>query len=340
MSRRGRSEGGRSSGLQKLLSEYYRSLTEIPLPDDFILREFAFQQLGGGFVRHLTFQSTAELREFLVKETPRNSYYSTALYRDPAAQRMEDKGLIFSELFFDIDVDHLPDCSALEYPLEPEGSLSVISEKCVEVGKQEQLKLLDVLTSFFGFSSGEIRVYFTGHRGFHTVVRPKDEDWLKLTSRQRRELVDFIKLKGVDKLLPSGRGKSMRFTALYSRIVKLMDVDPTITPDEALTNARVEIDELVTPDVSKLARIIWTLNGKTGFKVFPVTNESELIKFSAGPHLSPFRGEVEVKYLRTSLEPIRLFNELFKPVRGVRSTVPSWIAVYLALNNAAEVVLD
>lgn len=340
MSRRGRSEGSKYSGLQTLLREYYKSLTEIPLPDDFVLREFAFQPLKGGFIRHLTFQSLIELREFLVRETPRNSYYSTALYRDPAAQKMEDKGLIFSELLFDIDVDHLPDCNALEYHLEPDGSLSVVSGKCIDAGKQEQLKLLDVLTNFFGFSHDEIRIYFTGHRGFHTVVRPKDEDWLKLTSRQRRELVDFMKLKDVSKSLSRGRKKSLKFTALYSRAAKLIDIDPTLTLEEALMNTKVEIDELVTPDTSKLVRIIGTLNGKTGFRVHPVVSESDLIEFTAGPHLSPFRGEVKVKYIRTSTEPIELFGEVVKPVRGVKSVVPQWVATYLALNDVAEIVLD
>lgn len=308
------------------------------MPEDLILREFAFQTLSGNFVRHLSFQSVAELREFIVKEVPRNSYYSTALYSDPAAQRIEDKGLIFSELLFDIDADHLPDCSASEYPLESGVTLSVISERCIEAGKQEQLKLLDVLTSFLGFSSGEITMYFTGHRGFHTVVRPRDEEWLKLTSKQRRELVDFIKLKSSEKILSGGGRKSLKFTALYFRARKFMDIDPTLGLVEALASARVEIDELVTPDLTKLVRIIKTLNGKTGFVVTPVLSESSLMDFALTPGLSPFKGDVEVKYFYTSQEPIRLFGEVVKLVKDGRSVIPRWVAVYLALNNVAEIL--
>ncbi len=338
MSRRERSERVRHACLKRLLREYYASLTEIPLPDDLILREFAFQTLSGNFVRHLSFQSVAELGEFIVKEAPRNSYYSTALYSDPAAQRIEDKGLIFSELLFDIDADHLPDCSASEYPLESGITLSAISERCIEAGKQEQLKLLDVLTSFLGFSSNEITMYFTGHRGFHTVVRARDEEWLKLTSKQRRELVDFIKLKSSERILSRVRGRSLKFTALYSRIRKFMDIDPTLSLEEALASARVEIDELVTPDLTKLVRIIKTLNGKTGFVVTPVLSESSLMDFTLTPALSPFKGDVEVKYLHSSQEPVSLFGETVRPIKGRRAIIPKWIAIYLALNDVAEIL--
>ncbi|MCC6033655.1 MAG: hypothetical protein LM561_06235 [Desulfurococcaceae archaeon] len=327
------------SNLQKLLREYYRTSSEFLLPEDFILREFAFQTLSGAFVRHLSFQNVAEFREFLVKETPKNSYYSVALYSDPAAQKIEDKGYIFAELFFDIDVDHLPECNTVEYQLVPEASLSVVSEGCVEVGKQEQLKLLDILTYFFGFSMGEIRMYFTGHRGFHTLVRPRDEDWMKLTSRQRRELVDFIKLRKAEKVVGKGRkARSLKLTALYARALKLLETDPTMGFDEALNSVKVEIDELVTPDLTKLARVVNTLNGKTGFKVTLLHSESELVSFTITPHLSPFRKEVEVRPLFSSKGEVRILDYALRLVKGRNVVVPGWVAVYLALNGVVEVV--
>jgi len=339
MSRQERSEKSRYSQLQKLLREYYKTLSEFLLPEDLILREFAFQTLSGNFVRHLSFQNVAEFKEFLVRETPRNSYYSVALYSDPAAQKIEDKGYIFAELFFDIDVDHIPECNALEYHLIPEGTLTVMSRDCVEVGKQEQLKLLDTLTYFFGFSMSEIRMYFTGHRGFHTVVRPRDEDWLRLGSRQRRELVDFIKLKKAEKTaVKSRRLKSLKFTALYARARKLMETDPTLSFGEALSSSKVEIDELVTPDLTKLARVINTLNGKTGFKVTLLPSESELVSFYVGPHLSPFKKDAEIRPHYSSKEELRILDYSLRLIKGRRVVVPGWVAVYLALNNVAEIM--
>ncbi len=327
------------SNLQKLLREYYKTSSEFLLPEDFILREFAFQTLNGSFVRHLSFQNVAEFREFLVKETPKNSYYSVALYSDPAAQKIEDKGYIFAELFFDIDVDHLPECSTIEYQLVPEASLSVVSEDCVEVGKQEQLKLLDILTYFFGFSMSEIRMYFTGHRGFHTLVRSRDEDWMKLTSKQRRELVDFIKLRKAEKLVGKGRkAKSLKLTALYVRTLKLLETDPTMSFDEALSSVKVEIDELVTPDLTKLARVVNTLNGKTGFKVTLLSSESELVSFTLSPRLSPFRKDVEVRPLFSSKREVRILDYELRLVKGKSIVVPGWVAVYLALNEVVEII--
>ncbi len=339
MSRRERSEKSEYSRLQKLLREYYISLNEFLLPEDLILREFAFQTLNGSFVRHLSFQNVAEFKEFLVRETPRNSYYSVALYSDPAAQKIEDKGYIFAELFFDIDVDHIPECSTLEYHLVPEATLTVVSRECVEVGKQEQLKLLDILTHFFGFSMSEIRMYFTGHRGFHTIVRPRDEDWLRLNSRHRREIVDFIKLKNAGRIGAKGRrARSLKFTALYARVLELMETDPTLSFEEALRNTKVEIDELVTPDLTKLARVINTLNGKTGFKVTLLRSESELVGFGVGPHLSPFKKDTEIRPRYSSKEELKILDYSLKLVSGKRVIVPGWVAIYLALNDVAEII--
>lgn len=339
MSRREQSEKREYAGLQKLLREYYRSLNEFLLPEDLILREFAFQTLSGSFIRHLSFQNVAEFKDFLIKETPRNSYYSIALYSDPAAQKIEDKGYIFAELFFDIDVDHIPECSTLEYHLIPEATLTVVSRECVEIGKQEQLKLLDILTYFFGFSASEVRMYFTGHRGFHTIVRPRDEDWLRLDSRQRRELINFIKLKNAEKITAkSRRSRSLKSTALYARILKLVETDPTLGFNEALSNAKVEVDELVTPDLTKLARVINTLNGKTGFRVTAISSESELVGFSVGPHLSPFKKDLKIRSRYSSKEEIRIFDYSVRLVKNREFVVPGWVAVYLALNDVAEII--
>lgn len=339
MSRQGRSEKSEYGSLQKLLREYYRSVSEFLLPEDLILREFAFQTLNNNFMRHLSFQSAAEFKEFMVRETPKNSYYSVALYSDPAAQKMEDKGYIFAELFFDIDVDHIPECRTIEYRLVPDARLTLVGRECIEVGKQEQLKLLDILTHFFGFSTHEIRIYFTGHRGFHTVVRPRDEEWLRLGSRQRRELVDFIKMKNAEKIGLKGRkARSLKFTALYSRVLKLMETDPTLSFDEALRTAKVEVDELVTPDLTKLARVINSLNGKTGLKVTLIPNESELASFSVGSHLSPFKKDVEIRSLYSSKEDLKILDYPLRLVRGKSIVVPGWVAMYLALNNVAEIV--
>ncbi|MCC6047841.1 MAG: DNA primase, partial [Desulfurococcaceae archaeon] len=75
-----------------ILTRYYR-VANLRLPKDLALREFAFQTLDQGvYVRHLSFTSEAELRGYLVLNTPRQAYYSTAKYSNPAAQSYEDSG--------------------------------------------------------------------------------------------------------------------------------------------------------------------------------------------------------------------------------------------------------
>ncbi|PUA32236.1 MAG: hypothetical protein B7O98_06085 [Zestosphaera tikiterensis] len=334
-------EGDEEDCLRKLLRDYYKGL-EVELPEDFILREFAFQKFKTKtFVRHLTFQSLAQVKEYLIKETPYNAYYSIALYRDPAAERMEDKSLIYAELFFDIDSDHLPGCKPVTYTLLEGLELDYVSPECVEAGKHEQLKLLDVLKEYFGFSKDEIRMYFTGNRGFHTIVKPKDEDWLKLNSTQRRELVNFLKLFEAEKLIDRKKGRStVRVTALRRRIVETFEKSRVGSGDERefIQLCKVYVDELVTPDVTKLARIPKTINGKSGLPSITFSSEAELHKFKFNQSLSPFKGEFVVKSLYTSREAIKVFDTEVYLLRNQKLLMPAPVAVYLALNNVVELI--
>jgi len=50
-------------------------------------RELAFLQFGEQvMIRHLQFQETASLKEYLVAKVPANVYYSSAYYRNPKLQ--------------------------------------------------------------------------------------------------------------------------------------------------------------------------------------------------------------------------------------------------------------
>ena len=43
-------------------------------------------------------------------------------------------------------------------------------EICLEASKAEAIKLVDILTEDFGFSSDVLTVAFSGHRGYHVHV--------------------------------------------------------------------------------------------------------------------------------------------------------------------------
>jgi len=327
-----------------LLRDYFSSI-ELSLPEDYMLREFAFQDyISGRYVRHLSFQSLASLREFLVNKTPRNSYYSVAIYRDPAAPHMEDKGLIGAELMFDIDSDHIEGCDATTLKLGGR-ELHVMTERCIELGKEHELRLLDILTNDFGFTKDEVRTYFTGNRGFHTVVRAKDEEWLKLGSRERRELIDYIKGVGLDLslVLPKRVGdlneKGLLRCGGWRRMLsKYLNIKEVINSSgRAIKSVIVEIDEQVTQDLSRLIRIPGTINGKTGLPVILFRSVSDLISFRYSEDLSPFKGKAIVRSLIT-ISKFKLWSYRIQLVKDQTMLLPLPLAVYLGLNNAVEIL--
>jgi DNA primase small subunit len=80
----------------------------------------------------------------------------------------------------------------------------------LEAAKVETMKLTDILTKDFGFSSGELKVGFSGHRGYHVHV--ESEEIRTLDSMARKEIVDYMLGIGLETefhgLGVGGEGKS------------------------------------------------------------------------------------------------------------------------------------
>jgi len=165
--------------LQHHFNSYYAS-NNLSLPDRFSRREFAFMFFGGkGMLRHLSFSKKQHYQSFLKQKTPAHCYYSTAYYKTPDAQTMNEKEWMGAELIFDLDADHLPNAESIPY------------EKQLELVKQEFIKLVnDFLLEDFGFSESDLELYFSGGRGYHCHVKSKYI--LHLDSGARREIVDYI----------------------------------------------------------------------------------------------------------------------------------------------------
>lgn len=326
--------------LKRVLSKYY-SNAELWLPEDFTLREFAFQTYEEAvYVRHMNFQSLALLRSYLIRNTPRQSYYSSALYRDPAADRMEDKGWLGSELVFDIDSDHIGGCKVIELSVKDK-SVSLIKPECIELAKEHELRLIDILKYELGFSSNEIRIQFSGNRGFHTIVRPKDKEWLLLEPHHRREIVDYIKGIGLDvnRILPKSRRMKLDLSYVDGGWLRRLKNEVKID-EETIRKIRVEIDEQVTQDISRLIRIPGTLNGKIGLPAIIIPNESFLINFKYDMTLSPFNNDYAVVKLRERIpKEIEFLGEIIRiddwelPIK-----VPLPFAIFLALNDIASII--
>jgi DNA primase small subunit len=165
--------------LKNRFREYYES-NAIELPDRFGRREYAFVFFGGkGMFRHISFGRKTNFIKFIKEKHPAHSYYSSAYYQNPDAQKMQEKNWMGAELIFDLDSDHLPNAEKLGYV----ESLNQV--------KKEFYKLVDdFLLNDFGFDEKNLELYFSGGRGYHCHVM--DPKIFNLDSSERREIVDYI----------------------------------------------------------------------------------------------------------------------------------------------------
>lgn len=310
--------------LQRAFKAYYSLYPPIEEPRDIAYREFAFQLFKDDvYVRHMSFESLESLARYLAEEAPKNAYYSVARYQLPDAPKMEEKVWLGSELMFDLDVDHLPGCG------------EAVADDCILAGYRYASLLVKMLYRDFGVPS---TMYFTGNRGFHVIA---DCEWCRgLTREERREIAGYFMLEGLqlDLIFPAvrrGRVKSappstedpgIRGWIAYiaeSLGLGLNNINggPAV---QVLEELRIPIDVQVTQDPSRLARIIGTLNGRSGLKVTRVGLDG----FTLGPHLSPFTGEVVFEAAR-SLEQARVLGSSVELDDGKVYSLPAYIAIYL-----------
>ncbi|MGQ9538770.1 MAG: DNA primase small subunit domain-containing protein [Candidatus Bathycorpusculaceae bacterium] len=199
--------------VQETFRKYYAEVfplnASVPLIDK---REFGFASFENQMVRHKSFRSVEEVKFFMQNFVPSDVYYSCAYYENPMAE-MERKNWLGADLIFDIDADHIPvkcekvhdrwtcgDCGFVGKGVKPEKcplcggeKLSVETwpcEICLDAAKFEAIKLLEVLQDDFGFSRNEVRVFFSGHRGYHVHV--ECEAVKSLDSMARKEIVDYV----------------------------------------------------------------------------------------------------------------------------------------------------
>jgi len=165
--------------VMKWFRKYYTD-SPPPPPDRFGRREFGFMFFDKTFVqRHLSFSKASDLNSFLREQVPAHVYYSSAYYELPAAATMEEKKWLGADLIFDLDADHIKGAEGLSY-----------TDMLAKV-KSEMTRLLDdFILGDLGFNPDEIKVVFSGGRGYHVHV--SDPRVVGLKSHERREIVDYI----------------------------------------------------------------------------------------------------------------------------------------------------
>ncbi|HEC88525.1 MAG TPA: DNA primase catalytic subunit PriS [Thermoplasmata archaeon] len=170
--------------LKKKFSSYYFH-PKIEFPERFDRREYAFIFFNEDkMYRHISFPSIHSLETYLKMNAPAHAYYSSAYYRNPSAGTMKEKEWMGADLIFDLDADHLPNVENLSY------------EETLEKVKLELKKLVSFLTEDFGFSKKDLKIYFSGGRGYHCHVINKKV--LSLDSQERREIVDYVTATGIN----------------------------------------------------------------------------------------------------------------------------------------------
>ncbi len=202
--------------LKLMFQAYYENMNkEIPVISSFKEREFAFIPWNKNIMmRHIGFEKPSNFKQYLVQKSPQHVYSSGALYQNPSNKTMDTKGFTGCDLIFDIDVDHFytpckkdhdiwkcKDCGKIGKGMADKcnkcnskkvETLAWICEYCLNIAKKEILKLLyDFLFPDFGVKENEIKIAFSGHRGYHLKI--ENEKIRSLSGDQRRELVDYVK---------------------------------------------------------------------------------------------------------------------------------------------------
>ncbi len=180
-------------------------------------------------LRHKGFRRTETFRDSLNDKSPSDVYYSCAYYINPEVE-MSAKGWTGADLVFDIDADHIPapcekehdtwkcrSCGSVGRGVKPEECPKCAGQKfdvirwpceiCLEVAKKETIKLIEILDADFGFSPKEVKLAFSGHRGYHVHV--ENEAIRTLSATARKEIVDYMMGVGLDPTLQGfdfGRG--------------------------------------------------------------------------------------------------------------------------------------
>lgn len=170
--------------LRQRFSAYYngelKGAGAVFIPEALSEREWGFiffnnEAKGPSMRRHLSFTSPDEVYAYLKSMVPSHVYYSTAYYAHPNAAQMSEKGWLGADLIFDLDADHII-----------RGAYDVMLARV----KEELFKLIEMLTGELGFLEKDLKVNFSGGRGYHIHIPTLAvRSW---SSSERRELVNYV----------------------------------------------------------------------------------------------------------------------------------------------------
>lgn len=214
--------------LKSVFAEYYSRYSDaVYVPPPVNSREIGFSVWPErSMVRHMSFASLAEVRDYIINNTPSDAYHSCAVYESPE-KPMGYKTELWTDLAFDVDAKGiLPDCiDETTYSLCKTCGLrrkgrkkkcpkcsrenyivEFINLGCLSVTAGHTRRLCSALMNKIGIDSKDIAVYFSGHMGFHVYVTSRAIG--ELDHDARREIASYLALDGVlDGALPDKPGE-------------------------------------------------------------------------------------------------------------------------------------
>lgn len=355
------------SFLRRVYKEYYyRNAAQVEFPAQIESREFGYIPFGGSMIRHLSFKDRGQLVAELVKQAPSSVYCSNARYSYPA-QPMEEKEWKGAELIFDIDATDIPTsckrthdswyCTTchssgrLPRPakctkcggttFEFHGSC----EACLGAAKGHAVRVTDFLVNEFGVDIKDVRVYFSGNRGYHLHVF--DERFDTLNQQARLEVGEYIRgtslphIQTIASIFRKRRaaGASERF-GWMGRIAAAVETNPNFTGtmqklvSETISRSAALIDLSVTTDIHRVFRLAGTLHGNTGMLKMRLNEVS-----SFDPSTDPVVLGSEIVRLKVSFFPrFTMMGNTFGPFKDSMASLPAYAAVNVLTRGLGEVL--
>jgi DNA primase small subunit len=378
--------------LKKIFKKYYyNNVTKINVPARLSEREIGYLTFSPErMIRNLKIKNEGELSALILHEAPKALYYSSAYYDDPS-DPINSRVWKGADLIFDIDLDHLPkveglmeilffcnDCrtffSSAKKNCTNCGShkieeIKIATKNGLEYCKQEIVKLSDVLIRDFGLSKNDLKIYFSGKRGYHLTV--ENSPYEKADQTFRLELSDYLTLNGFRlKSIIGERSSSEQQTYLFPTpwekgwpgrfskdffekilLLQIKDLDEDffrktiseyisknsykdlLTVLESIKqNLGIKIDVAVTTDIHRIFRMPDTLHGGTGLikkKIVDISTFSPLVDSAV---LSDEPTKVHVFYS----PKFELKEQQFGPYNNQEVILPEMAAVFLVAMNLAE----
>nr|A9A8L9.1 RecName: Full=DNA primase small subunit PriS [Methanococcus maripaludis C6] len=277
------------SSLYKQYFEYAIKVRKwLEIPDDLSHREIGYGMLKKVDNRNMSFNTDGEYLTWVLKESPFHLYKSLSYMEYPdVVGGAAKKGLFKREVAFDIDTHKTEKCTHDD---------SWICEECLGEARNQVLILIeDFLFPDFGLSEKDLKIVFTGNRGYHIYLKPENPELLKKIEKwgknERRYFIEYILGKNLNLRNMGSRWKNILIREFKKNKIATKKFEKTsdwkteidtrkdttrrtIYETIGKVKSRLELDEKVMDDDIRLLRTIGSLHGYTGLMVKEITYSS------------------------------------------------------------------